>query len=169
MNAGDAPLEVWGGVECTVNRVGDRWFDQMAWAGHDRRVEDLDRIAALGVRALRYPVLWERLAPRRPGAIDWRGAGGGVPRAAPPPPGALRLGVEGRASRAAARSRRPSDCRAAASRQRPRLHVAPRSGLPPAAGDVRPGGGSPVSVGPGLHAGQRAADHRTLQWPVRAL
>ena len=72
MNTGDAPLEVWGGVECTVNRVGDCWFDQMAWSGHDRRVEDLDRIAALGVRALRYPVLWERLAPRRLGAIDWR-------------------------------------------------------------------------------------------------
>ena len=24
------PLEMWGGVECTVNRVGDRWFDQLA-------------------------------------------------------------------------------------------------------------------------------------------
>ena len=21
------PLELWGGVECTVNRVGTRWFD----------------------------------------------------------------------------------------------------------------------------------------------
>src|SRR3954469_15121535 len=81
MNTGDAPLEVWGGVECTVNRVGDRWFDQMAWSGHDRRLEDLDRIAALGIRALRYPVLWERLAPRRPGAIDWRWRDEGLARA----------------------------------------------------------------------------------------
>src|SRR3954466_10708012 len=72
MNTGEPPPPGGGGIECTVNRVGDCWFDQMAWSGHDRRVEDLDRIAALGVRALRYPVLWERLAPRRLGAIDWR-------------------------------------------------------------------------------------------------
>src|SRR4051812_27851824 len=66
------PLAVWGGVECTVNRVGDRWFDQMAWSGHDTRTADLDQFAALGIRALRYPVLWERLAPRSLDDIDWR-------------------------------------------------------------------------------------------------
>ncbi len=67
-----APLELWGGVECTVNRVHDRWHDQMAWSGHDCRDDDLERLAALGVRTLRYPVLWERLAPDRLDAIDWR-------------------------------------------------------------------------------------------------
>jgi dTDP-4-dehydrorhamnose reductase len=66
------PLELWGGVEYTVNRVGDRWFDQMAWSGHDRRVDDLDRFASLGIRAIRYPVLWERTAPRSPDEFDWR-------------------------------------------------------------------------------------------------
>lgn len=65
------PLEVWGGVECTVNRVGDRWFDQMVWSGHDVRDDDLDRCAALGLRTLRYPVLWERLAPDRHDRINW--------------------------------------------------------------------------------------------------
>ena len=64
-------LEVWGGVECTVNRVGDRWFDQMAWSGHDARASDLTRIASLGIRTLRQPVLWERLAPNHPEDIDW--------------------------------------------------------------------------------------------------
>jgi dTDP-4-dehydrorhamnose reductase len=67
-----APLEMWGGIEYTVNRVGDRWFDQMARSGHDRRPDDLQRFAALGIRALRYPVLWERLAPRSLDEIDWR-------------------------------------------------------------------------------------------------
>lgn len=67
-----APLELWGGVECTVNRVGDRWFDQMARSGHDARVDDLARFASLGIRALRYPILWERLAPRSLDEIDWR-------------------------------------------------------------------------------------------------
>ncbi len=54
--------EIWSGVECTVNRVGDRYFDQLVWTRHDRRPEDIDRLAGLGVRAVRYPVLWERHA-----------------------------------------------------------------------------------------------------------
>ena len=66
------PLEVWGGLECTVNRVGGTWFDQLAWSGYDRRPDDLDRVASLGIRVLRYPLLWERLAPDSEAAIDWR-------------------------------------------------------------------------------------------------
>ncbi len=64
--------EVWAGPECTVNRVGGRYFDQLARTGHDRRPDDLDRLAALGVRAVRYPVLWERHECGGPGdAVDW--------------------------------------------------------------------------------------------------
>ncbi len=66
------PIDVWGGVECTVNRVGDKWFDQVVRSGHQHRLDDLDRFAALGVRVLRYPVLWERMAPDRADVIDWR-------------------------------------------------------------------------------------------------
>jgi dTDP-4-dehydrorhamnose reductase len=66
--------EVWAGAECTVNRVGDRYFDQIARTGHADRLDDLDRLAALGVRAVRYPVLWERIAPEGPGRADWRWA-----------------------------------------------------------------------------------------------
>ncbi len=62
--APEAPaLEMWGGVECTVNRVGDSYFDQTERCGHASRIDDLDRIAELGIRTLRYPVLWERTAP----------------------------------------------------------------------------------------------------------
>lgn len=57
------PLELWGGVECTVNRVGDRFHDQLELNGHAVRDDDLERFAALGIRAIRYPVLWERTAP----------------------------------------------------------------------------------------------------------
>ena len=39
------PLEVWGGVECTVNRVGDEYFDQLERSGHATRLEDLDLFA----------------------------------------------------------------------------------------------------------------------------
>jgi dTDP-4-dehydrorhamnose reductase len=65
--------EIWGGIECTVNRLGDRYLDQIVLTGHESRIEDLDRIASLGVRTLRYPVLWERTCVR-PGEYDWRWA-----------------------------------------------------------------------------------------------
>jgi dTDP-4-dehydrorhamnose reductase len=65
------PLEVWAGVECTVNRVGDRYFDQLEQNGHATRLNDLDLFAELGVRAIRYPVLWERTAPNCLETADW--------------------------------------------------------------------------------------------------
>jgi len=64
-------LELWGGHECTVNRVGRTFHDQTVRSGHQNRIEDLERFAALGLKALRYPVLWERVAPRRPDDQDW--------------------------------------------------------------------------------------------------
>lgn len=65
-------VEIWGGIECTVNRVGDRYFDQLALSGHAERIEeDLERFASLGIRMLRYPVLWERVAPDSPADFDW--------------------------------------------------------------------------------------------------
>ena len=64
-------LELWGGVECTVNRVGDEYYDQLEKNGHAGRADDLDLFAALGVRALRYPVLWERTAPDGLERADW--------------------------------------------------------------------------------------------------
>jgi dTDP-4-dehydrorhamnose reductase len=68
----DSPLELWGGIECTVNRVGDRYFDQIALTGHDVRCdEDLERFAALGLRTLRYPILWERVWPGTQRWPDW--------------------------------------------------------------------------------------------------
>jgi dTDP-4-dehydrorhamnose reductase len=66
-----APFELWAGVECSVNRVGASYFDQLERSGHARRVEDLELFAGLGVRAVRYPVLWERTAPDGPESADW--------------------------------------------------------------------------------------------------
>ena len=64
-------IELWGGVECTLNRVGDRYFDQVERSGHGDRLDDLDRFASLGLTALRYPVLWERVAPHDLGEPSW--------------------------------------------------------------------------------------------------
>ena len=68
----ETPLELWGGPECTVNRVGDRYFDQVERTGHAKRLDDLEHFAALGLKSLRYPVLWERVSPERPDTFDWR-------------------------------------------------------------------------------------------------
>lgn len=65
-------LELWGGHECTVNRVGDAYSDQTVLSGHQSRGDDIDRFAELGLTALRYPLLWERVAPDAPDARDWR-------------------------------------------------------------------------------------------------
>ena len=65
------PLQLWGGLECTVNRVGDRYFDQVEASGHCGRLDDLDRFATLGVTAIRYPVLWEQIAPSDANNPDW--------------------------------------------------------------------------------------------------
>ncbi|MGY3264602.1 dTDP-4-dehydrorhamnose reductase [Lysobacter sp. HA35] len=64
-------LELWGGVECTVNRVGDRYIEQLERNEHWKRLDDLDRFAALGIRAIRYPVLWEQVAPFGLDSADW--------------------------------------------------------------------------------------------------
>ncbi len=64
-------LEVWGGVECTRNRVQSTWFDQTTRTGHFDRFDDLDRIAGLGLKTLRYPVLWEHAVTSFGGVYDW--------------------------------------------------------------------------------------------------
>lgn len=67
------PLELWAGPEASVARVGDGWFDQLEATGFAHRADDLDRIADLGARAVRLPVLMERTMPER-GRFDFRWA-----------------------------------------------------------------------------------------------
>ena len=51
--------------------MGERYFDQATQNGHDTRPGDLGHLQSLGVSALRYPVLWERVAPQGPEHADW--------------------------------------------------------------------------------------------------
>jgi dTDP-4-dehydrorhamnose reductase len=67
-------LELWGGIECTVNRVGEQYFDQLVFSGHAGRIDDLDRLHQIGLRTLRYPIIWEQVAPNDPNQLDWRWA-----------------------------------------------------------------------------------------------
>ncbi len=52
-------------------RVGDDLRDQFRETGHHDRIGDLAAIAGLGIRKLRYPVSWERVAPNDPEVLDW--------------------------------------------------------------------------------------------------
>ncbi|MDB4991727.1 MAG: hypothetical protein JWN04_6905 [Myxococcaceae bacterium] len=67
----ETPIELWGGVECTVNRVRDRYHSQLARNGHLARPTDIERFAELGLSALRVPVLWELCQPEQGGKTDF--------------------------------------------------------------------------------------------------
>ena len=64
-------MELWGGVECTINRVHDTYFSQLERNGHATREDDIERLASLNMKSLRYPVLWERIAPDGLAQADW--------------------------------------------------------------------------------------------------
>ncbi|HEY8690242.1 MAG TPA: family 1 glycosylhydrolase [Chitinophagaceae bacterium] len=63
--------ELWGGIECTINRINDTYLDQLEYAHHYQRENDLSLIAGLGIKTLRYPVLWEHHQPLIDTEIDW--------------------------------------------------------------------------------------------------
>ena len=64
-------LELWGGVECSVVRIGEDYRNQIVDTGHSARFADLDAMIELGIKAVRYPVLWETVAPETPGELDF--------------------------------------------------------------------------------------------------
>lgn len=70
-------LELWASPEPTVARIDATTVrDQLAETGHQERFDDIALIADLGVGGCRYPVLWEKTAPRDPGELDLRWAEG---------------------------------------------------------------------------------------------
>ncbi|WP_207421743.1 family 1 glycosylhydrolase [Desertivirga brevis] len=66
-----SPVEIWGGIECTINRVRKTYFDQLDFAGHYSREKDIELLADLGIKKLRYPVIWEKHQPEPDTEIDW--------------------------------------------------------------------------------------------------
>lgn len=65
-------LELWGGVECTIARIGDGFRNQLKETGHWHRSDDIDLIASLGLRTVRYPILWESHAAAGKKRPDFR-------------------------------------------------------------------------------------------------
>jgi dTDP-4-dehydrorhamnose reductase len=65
------PLELWGGAECTIVRLHDMYRDQAAETGHKDRRNDIELMAGLGLTTVRFPILWEAVAPERPDRLDF--------------------------------------------------------------------------------------------------
>lgn len=53
-------VEIWGGAEYSVVRVRDSVYDQLECSGHEDRAEDLDLFNDLGIKTIRYPLIWEK-------------------------------------------------------------------------------------------------------------
>ena len=71
----DGHLELWGGVECTVNRVGDQFFDQIALAGHHAAHRRSGSLRALRLpRAALSGAVGARCARCSVATCDWRWA-----------------------------------------------------------------------------------------------
>ncbi|HLN54495.1 MAG TPA: sugar nucleotide-binding protein [Bacteroidales bacterium] len=53
-------IEIWGGAEYSVVRVGNNVYDQLSCSGHEERSGDPDYFHELGIKTIRYPLLWEK-------------------------------------------------------------------------------------------------------------
>ncbi|RFS17543.1 family 1 glycosylhydrolase [Emticicia sp. C21] len=63
--------EVWAGIECSYNRVNHHFLDQLQLSNHYARPDDIEQFAKLGIKALHYPVLWEKHETQQNGPINW--------------------------------------------------------------------------------------------------
>ncbi len=57
--------EIWGGLECTINRIGDKYVDQLELSGFYQNASQLTAIVELGIKRMRFPVLWEKHQQRK--------------------------------------------------------------------------------------------------------
>lgn len=62
--------KVWAGIECTVNRVEEVYVDQFSYPNHRFDLHTIDLLVSLGIKAFRFPLLWERVS-QDGGELDW--------------------------------------------------------------------------------------------------
>jgi len=67
----NSSLELWGGIECTINRIDDFYHDRLYYSKHYIRENDIEKIADLGIKTIRYPLLWEYHKPEIDQHINW--------------------------------------------------------------------------------------------------
>lgn len=52
-------MEMWAGFECTLNRVGERFQDQLLPNEREMRLQCMRLLPSLGITAFRYRIAWE--------------------------------------------------------------------------------------------------------------
>ena len=67
-------LEWWAGPQCSFPRIGGEHRDPIDDTGLTQRLDDIDRLAGLGVRRIRLPMSWARAASDVSAEPDWRWA-----------------------------------------------------------------------------------------------
>ena len=124
--------------------------NQLVETGHMARIEDLDAMAALGVKAVRYPILWETVAPETPDRARFLAG--------------TTSGWSGFASLASGSL--PAWCHHGSGPRYTEL-LEPR--FPGPSCRLRRQGRAALPVDRAVDSGQRAADHRALLVPLRPL
>jgi dTDP-4-dehydrorhamnose reductase len=71
LTADQERLELWGGLECSIVRIGNSYRNLIDETGHTERNGDIAALQSLGIKKVRYPILWETIAPSCPDACDW--------------------------------------------------------------------------------------------------
>src|SRR5690606_25531994 len=54
-----------------INRVENKFYDQLNFSGHYKRENDLEKICGLGIKKIRYPILWEKHQPTKNKKINF--------------------------------------------------------------------------------------------------
>lgn len=64
-------MAVWGGIECTINRLHDCYYDQLEMNNFYSSDAAIAAIGACNIKTLRFPILWEKHQPSLAVEIDW--------------------------------------------------------------------------------------------------
>ena len=65
-------IELWAGLEHTINRVQDSYKDQIAKIGLEEGLPDFSLLKDLGLKKFRCPFLWEKIAVHdNPEKLNW--------------------------------------------------------------------------------------------------
>ncbi|HLP82261.1 MAG TPA: hypothetical protein VK141_09785 [Nitrosomonas sp.] len=65
-------FEICGGLECTINTVKSCYNNQIPLHNHLHKAADLDLFASLGIKKLRYPLLWKTVVPHSMEEMNWK-------------------------------------------------------------------------------------------------
>jgi dTDP-4-dehydrorhamnose reductase len=66
-------FEIWAGFECTINRVNDRYYNQLEKSGLLRALPDFSHLKSFGIKKFRSPFLWELSVDHNISEkFDWR-------------------------------------------------------------------------------------------------